>query len=182
MSPFARDLLEILVRHRPHPDNAFLVPLRVRRVRRVVVAGWLLTLVLAGAAFIAIGRLTFALLWLVPLLMIGNRLAWLASFGTHDLSRIPDARADERERAVRDRAHRTAYRLFLIPLALVTAAPAAIALEGLRLGDTFTLTPQMAPYVFVWFSSVYLLYFILPTAVVAWTEPDPPLESEPPFA
>jgi hypothetical protein len=156
-------------------ENEFIGPLRNRSGRRALVVLWLLGLLLFGAGLAASG-LTLSWLWITPTLLIGGPASWLLAFATRNISNAPDDDADERDQAVRDRAHRRAYGIFLVPLVLVMALPVVYIQESIRTGTPPTLSVGVASYIAASFCALYLLYFMLPTLVVAWNEPDPPLD------
>ena len=78
-----------------------------------------------------------------------------------------DAALDERERAVRDRAYRSSYTV-VGTLCVTTVVYAAIAADSGRGWLPSTSNEWQAV---VW--GVLLLVMTIPTAVLAWTEPDP---------
>lgn len=158
-------------------ENAFLGPLRNRSWRRVLVVLWVLGLLLFGAGLVASG-FRFSWRWIAPALVLGGPSSWLLAFATRNISSAPDDDADERDRAVRDRAYRKAYGLFIVPLVLVMLMPIAYLRQLIQTGETVALNVATAPYVAASFCLLYLLYFMLPTLVVAWNEPDPPLDPQ----
>jgi len=90
---------------------------------------------------------------------------------TQEIANKTDADLDERQTAVRNDAHRTAYQILgnvimgALFLLWVTTGP---------LGDT-AWTPQFSnPNVMTpTLSTTLWIYLSLPTAVIAWREPDP---------
>lgn len=79
---------------------------------------------------------------------------------------IADKRADERQRAVRDRAHRIAYRVVVyLSLAAILYLTLAYRPGGLWFPATLD-----GAWSVIW--GLYLLMFSLPSAVIAWTDPE----------
>lgn len=83
-----------------------------------------------------------------------------------NLPNIADRDLDERQRQVRDRAYRIAYRLAGGALFLVSL----ITFVALSAGRPVAPTPESAQAAF-W--GVFIVVTTLPTAIIAWTEPDP---------
>ncbi len=152
-----------------HLTHARRPMLRSRR-RALVVATYV-----GYAAFLAVLYAGYTAHWplglgvLALLLFGGTALAFV------QLIRAPgyaadtlDARLDERQRQVRDRAYRSAYYaltlLFgVLSLIFMYAAGSDTSWQGIR--DQALLLPWLT-----------FLPGSLPTAVVAWTEPDPPAD------
>ncbi|MDQ4128928.1 MAG: hypothetical protein M3151_13445 [Actinomycetota bacterium] len=91
---------------------------------------------------------------------------------TQKIANKTDADLDERQTAVRDSAHRTSYEILgtviIVGLALLhmlTTGP---------LGER-PWTSQTSIHGIVWptFTTILLMFSTLPTAVIAWAEPDP---------
>ena len=91
---------------------------------------------------------------------------------TRNMSNRFDNEMDERELQVRDRAHRTAY-WALAPLigifvgAVHSAANDQAVTQRVQLAVTLDFAPCMSLL-----AGVALLYLGLPTAILAWQEPD----------
>lgn len=140
-----------------------------RASRRHLVAatyGGYLALVGVG---IVLGRLGAGWASLPPILFgVAGFVGWLVlrrAMGT--TADLPDAALDERQRAVRDRAYVVAYR-FVGALFFLAAVYGGLAWDSGRLwlpGD------WVAIQAIVW--SVFLLVTTLPSAALAWDEPEP---------
>jgi hypothetical protein len=87
---------------------------------------------------------------------------------TQRVAETKDEQLDERQRSIRDRAYRSAYTILtsLTMLALIYLSYAA-SFEGLGLW----LPPRQSVFAIV--TGFILLSTSLPTAVIAWNEPDP---------
>lgn len=121
--------------------------------------------ILAGSAW----WLLLALVGLVAIVLIHSQL--LVRF-TQRIADREDAELDERQTAVRDNAHRTAYQILgaaiivgLVLVQMLTTGPLSdkpwtpqISIQGI-------VAPVLA--------TILWMYISLPTAVIAWTEPDP---------
>ncbi len=88
---------------------------------------------------------------------------------TQQVGVLADKEADERQKMVRDRAHRIAYRVVIIVLAIIQLGVTAVAWDNNRahsplLVDGSDLTMVLTALL------VNIMY--LPTVVLAWTEPD----------
>jgi uncharacterized membrane protein len=142
-------------------------PLRLRRWRRgmigVLVVGW----ALATAGLLA--PTVPAALWAVPMVLV--LLLWvLLVLTTRNIAQTVDAFADERDRTVRDRAHRVAYWI-LAPM--VGAAIGWLLTYALSASRELTLGRALASEIAAVCWTLFLLYSTLPVAILAWTEPDP---------
>ncbi len=81
------------------------------------------------------------------------------------LARAPDALLDERQVVVRDRAYRDSYRIY--------AGVLATTLFALQLGQAlFRWTGDLSLASPMWLLSPVVASIALPSAVVAWQEPD----------
>ncbi len=80
-----------------------------------------------------------------------------------------DPELDERELSVRNRAHYSAYRVFVSVVLTITASP-MIAFVYFGLDVPLHITPWHILAVYFLFMN---LSISLPSSVVAWTEPDP---------
>jgi hypothetical protein len=148
-----------------------------RRLRRRLVVGtyggWLLIAAtvklttLTSPGWIKPGFVVIGVLTAVNLIV---SVAWLERRTYINTPKLADAELDERLVQVRNAAFRTAFRVFS-PVALVAWLLSWAAMQ-LQPGDMGLLNS------FVIFSGVALLANSLPTAIVAWREPDP-AEPEP---
>lgn len=143
-----------------------------QRQRRVLVlaeyAGllsYLAASILAGSAW----WLVLTLVGVVATVLIHSQL--LVRF-TQKIADKEDSELDERQTAVRDNAHRTAYQILgsaiivgLVLLHMLTTGPL-----GFR-----PWTPQLSirSIVLPVTTTIVWMYVSLPTAVIAWREPDP---------
>ena len=110
-----------------------------------------------------------ALVGIVATVLIHSQL--LVRF-TQKIANKEDAELDARQTAVRDNAHRTAYQILgsaiivgLVLLQMLTTGPL-----GFR-----SLTPQLSirSIVAPVLTTILWMYVSLPTAAIAWAEPDP---------
>ena len=113
--------------------------------------------------------LWLALGGIVATVLIHSRL--LVRF-TQKIANKEDAELDERQTAVRDNAHHTAYQILgsaiivgLVLLQMLTTGPL----------DIRPWTPQLSirSIVAPVFTTILWMYVSLPTAVIAWVQPDP---------
>jgi hypothetical protein len=139
--------------------------------RRLVAAVYLAYLATAVAACLVEARVGPVLAALLPLVLMAVAISggYLLRRAVGMLADLPDAEADERQRAVRDRAYVHAYRLFTSSM-VVVAVYGTIAWDSrqrlnLWLPDTWTQAQAL-----MW--GILLAGFTLPTAVVAWCEPE----------
>jgi len=82
------------------------------------------------------------------------------------MAQAPDDRLDERQRQIRDRAYVDSYRWFVL-ITLLTLV--ALSLGPTLLDAPITLTFEVANWFIV---GIVLISIALPSAVVAWREPD----------
>jgi hypothetical protein len=163
-----RKNLATLAGMRPLTSVPDLGPLRLRRWRRVLVGvlgiGW----ALAAAMLLAPGVPTA----LAIAAVVATLLVWVALvLVTRNLTQTVDAFADERERVVRDRAHRLAYWALAPVLGGVIGWLLTYAMRSSR---QLILGPAVAPQIAAVCWTLFVLYGALPVAILAWTEPDPP--------
>lgn len=108
--------------------------------------------------------------WFLLLILVPGFVTLLSFAGlytsTYSMADQPDKRLDERQRMVRDRAYRFAYQA-LAAVFLVAALYAYIALDS---GSLWF--PRTSNQLNAFFWGAMLLATTLPTAVIAWTEPD----------
>jgi hypothetical protein len=144
-----------------------------RPVRRVLIAAYLLTL--AGLATVGwIDALHGGVresdptrtLWMALLTVTLLQVALLnkATYGQFTL-RLQQL--DERHRAARDRGYRYGFRI------LASAATALLAVAFYLPVDRLLGAANRMAWLAITIVGVYLIW-MLPTMVVAWTEPDPP--------
>jgi hypothetical protein len=143
-----------------------------RRQRRLLVLAEYAGLFSVPMAFVLTENSWWSLLGLLGVLaavLIHDRL--LLRF-TQKIANKADADLDERQTAVRDNAHRAAYQILgtsiIVVLALVqmmTTGPLADRPWTPQISVQSVVVP--ASTTFLW------MYVTLPTAVIAWREPDP---------
>jgi hypothetical protein len=146
-----------------------------RRFRRRLVlatyAGWLA--VAAIVKLISFGPVPF--IWL-SLLMVGTniiiQLMWVERRTIINTPSLVDAELDERLVQSRNAAFRTAFKVFAL-LVLIGWPISILAATQLQPNDEGHLNSLLI------FLGIALLATTLPTAIVAWREPDP-TEPEPP--
>jgi len=157
-------------------DDSFLGPFRRRRWRRALVL-----------AIVAIWGTTLVG-WLVPPVIlpfwgwvVGVPLTALAllvlTLATRNISNSVDAFVDERDREVRDRAHRLAYWTFGAVFGAAVGGTYNLVHRRLE-GGFLTMTAGEASVITAVTLTLALCYLTLPAAIIAWTEPDPPGEDE----
>ena len=113
--------------------------------------------------------LLLALVGIVATVLIHSQL--LVRF-TQKIANKQDAELDERQTAVRDNAHRTAYQILgsviivgLVLLQMLTTGP----LSDRPWTPKISIHSVVAPVL----TTILWMYVSLPTAVIAWAEPDP---------
>jgi hypothetical protein len=109
--------------------------------------------------------------WFAPLafiLLLVTALSYIGLYtSTRSVADASDGQLDERERSVRDSAYRFAYQA-LSGTFLLSAFYTMVAMDGGSLWFPRTLNEASAVF---W--GVFLLATTLPTAIIAWREPDP---------
>lgn len=92
---------------------------------------------------------------------------------TRSIANATNCRIDERERSRRDHAHRLAYWLLSLPVGLIIGFGVARIQRALESGsDLIIANTQLTLFgVFLWVG--VFLWISLPTAIIAWTEPEP---------
>jgi hypothetical protein len=156
-------------------DNRYLGRLREQRWRRALVTLIAVAAVITVAAMTRDVRTDHPWLWLAGVSL--TALLWVAlTLATRNVGSSIDAFADERDRAVRDRAHRIAYWIIGVPLGASLGA-----LVGWVAGVAERAEPVLIDASHEWALTALLfvilvLYATLPVAIIGWTEPDPPAE------
>jgi hypothetical protein len=145
-----------------------------RRSRRLIAVGTMIGLpatylwssLMHGTSVPSIvwGPITFLL---IGLTLVGAAVLYLY---THDLADLPDSRLDERERQMRDDAWILSYQVLV---AVVVLGLAAVAIPTLGFGGVVALDATNVGAAAI---SVGVLLPLLPTAALAWIEPDLPSE------
>ncbi len=142
-------------------------PLRVRRNRRVLtVIG---SVFLVTATVLSLAKLGYLAL---AALMVSSILGIVLQFATRNLSNSTNLITDERERALRDHAHRIAYWTMAGVLGAVLGATIGYLIKQdpnepvMRVKDFFKLETQ------VFILSIAAIALGLPTSLIAWLEPD----------
>ncbi len=150
-------------------DDRFVGPFRRRGWRRALVLGivlvWGVTLVgwlrppiiLPFWGWVGTVPLTFGLLVLLTV-------------ATRNVSGSIDAFIDERERAVRDRAHRLAYWAFGAPFGALVGGVSNFMHR--RMTEGVPLSREDLSALAAANMTAFLLFMLLPMAIIAWTEPD----------
>lgn len=167
---FARNLRRQHALERPR--------VRLARNKRRIAAAGLLLVVLATAGWLAL---------LASDLVTGNKAVAVVYFGitaqtflflvlTYSVGGLiaADTDLDERERALRDHMYALAYRI----LGIVIGGLSFIALTA---NVIFNWHPAVDPAIGIAPFLVTLIWFLgtLPTALIAWTVPDPEPDAEP---
>ena len=145
-----------------------------RRSRRLIAVGTMIGLpamylwssLMHGTSVPAIvwGPITFLL---IGLTLVGAAVLYLY---THDLADMPESRLDERERQMRNGAWILSYQVLV---AVVVLGLAAVAIPTLGFGGVVALDATNVGAAAI---SVGVLLPLLPTAALAWIEPDQPSE------
>jgi hypothetical protein len=140
--------------------------LGLRTVRR----GLVVVITLITLDFATVGPLGFASVGLVlfVLLALGDLALGRA---TRRIASADEDRIDERQEALRNRAHRIAYAILAISMTLVLLV-AETADQGIRLGIAGALNGGLVV------SFIQLLFF-LPAMIIAWIEPDRIADDDP---
>jgi hypothetical protein len=142
-------------------------PLRVRRNRRVLTA--LSSVFLIAAIVLAFAKLGYLAL---GALVISAVLGIVLQFATRNLSNSTNLITDERERAMRDHAHRIAYWIMAGVLGGVVGETYGFLSQQspneavMLVKDFFKLETQ------VLILSIAAIFLGLPTSLIAWLEPD----------
>jgi hypothetical protein len=143
-------------------------------VRRAIVLAGMAGYPAFVAAWVGLPRLgVTGIPWAIAVAVLGLGVLF-ASMALYQFRRAmaqaPDTQLDERQIRVRDRAYLDAYRVFalLVMVVLVVGGIAADALDQ-RVELTFDLVQPL-----IWGAILYGM--ILPSAAVAWREPDLPGE------
>lgn len=160
-----------LVGMRAARDDRFLGPLRRRAWRRtlvlVIAAIWTVTLV--GWLRPPILLPFWGWVGTVPITAV---LLLLLQLATRNVSSSIDAFIDERERAVRDRAHRLSYWVFGAPFGAFIGGTYSFIHR--RQAGGAPLTGEDLSILAAAHMTLFLLFLLLPMAFIAWTEPDRP--------
>jgi hypothetical protein len=141
-----------------------------RRTRRLVVLGAFLgyPLLVAGyALLVATERVPVALWAPVAVALLGLSLIGVAvTYGWARTRTEPSARLDERQRAMLDRAHVIGYGILGTVVSLLAAVLALVA----SFDGPITVTMEgLTPFLI----ALGLYLPMLPSAILAWIEPDP---------
>ncbi|MEE4330229.1 MAG: hypothetical protein V2J10_05125 [Wenzhouxiangella sp.] len=100
-------------------------------------------------------------------------IALTLEYRTRALANSLDRMVDERERARRDHAHRIAYWTLSFPIGFLGGMIVARLQRTWGSGEGLTIAPDAMPVFLVFFWLALLLFLALPTAIIAWTEPQP---------
>jgi hypothetical protein len=148
------------------------VPLLERRVRRALVIGCYGGYALFVLAWVVTATPLREVLTLLLGLLCVTCMGMLLMPNVLGVSDGMETLLDERQRAFRHRAYVRAYAL-LSGLVVATALYTFIAVDSGRLW-----LPQGGLSLQAVFWGVLLLVLTLPTALIAWTEPEPPSDLE----
>jgi hypothetical protein len=157
-----------------HPDIPSRSAVLSRRTtRRGLVGAWALCCLgfLALAVFEVKGAVWFILF---ALAFASDILLYLS---THRVTDRPTSALDEREQTVRNRAYRSAYLLLFYAIILAVGGAMLLLYTGNLLLPQWLSHPAAHPVLLTGFGVATLqLVSLLPTALVAWTERDEPVE------
>jgi Ca2+/Na+ antiporter len=141
--------------------------LRAQRTRRVLVG-------LSVALLVAVLVLALSKLGVAAALCLGlaYALVVLLQFATRNLTNTTDSSADERERKLRDHAHRVAYWSWSLPIGVLVGLLLSRSMH-LKSGEPLLQIDQFGVLEFqVLVVLVGVIFAALPSYVVAWLEPD----------
>lgn len=139
--------------------------------RYLVVLNVVLATTMLVLALLLDPQVPFAILVALGLAMIAV-LAGL-EIRTRSIANAANCRIDERERSRRDHAHRLAYWLLSLPVSLIVGFGVARIQRALESGgDLIIANPQLTVFGVLLWVGVFL-WISLPTAIIAWTEPEP---------
>jgi hypothetical protein len=143
--------------------------------RRALVWAW----ALCCAGFIILGALEIeGPVWFVLFaLTFGADVLLFVS--THRIADRPTSSLDERERSVRNRAYRTAYLIVFYGLTAVIGGALLLFFSGSEVASRWVSHPASHPAALTGFGVATLqLVSLLPSAIIAWTEQDEPIDFE----
>lgn len=139
--------------------------------RYLVVLNAVLATTMLVLALLLDPQVPFAILVALGLAMIAV-LAGL-EIRTRSIANAANCRIDERERSRRDHAHRLAYWLLSLPVGLMIGFGVARIQRALESGgDLIIANSQLTVFGVLLWVGVFL-WISLPTAIIAWTEPEP---------
>ena len=142
-------------------------PLRLRRIRRVLTT--ISTFFLVCAIVLASAKFGY---WAMASLIVSTALGIALQFATRNLSNSTNIITDERERQMRDHAHRISYWVMAGVLGAIFGWTVGFLIDQdprkpvMLIQDFFKLETQ------VLFFSFWTIFLGLPTAFIAWLEPD----------
>jgi diacylglycerol kinase len=142
-------------------------------IRRTLTLAW----VLCCLAFLTLGGFSIqGAVWFVLFaLTLGADILLYAA--THGVADRATGALDERQQAVRDRAYRTAYAVVCSGIVVVVGGAMLLFFTGNEVAPWWFAAPSSHPATLAGFGVATLqLTAFLPTALVAWTEPDEPGE------
>jgi len=139
--------------------------------RYLVVLNAVLATTMLVLALLLDPQVPFAILVALGLAMIAV-LAGL-EIRTRSIANAANCRIDERERSRRDHAHRLAYWLLSLPVGLITGFGVARIQRAFESStDLVIANTQLTVFGVLLWVGVFL-WISLPTAIIAWTEPEP---------
>jgi cell division protein FtsL len=150
--------------------NPFPTPiksLRVRRNRRALTA--ISSVFMIAAIVLVFAKLGYLAL---PALIVSAVLGIVLQFATRNLSNSTDLITDERERALRDHAHRLAYWVMAGVLGGIVGWMFGFLIKQdlnepvMLVKDFFKLETQILIF------AIAAIFLGLPTSLIAWLEPD----------
>jgi MFS family permease len=142
-------------------------PLRIQRNRRILTI--LSTVFVMLAVVLAFSSLGY---WALTALVISAVLGIVLQFATRNLSNSTNLITDERERALRDHAHRVSYWTMAGVMGAILGAIIGYLIKQdpskpvMLIKDFFKLETQ------VFIVSIAAIALGLPTSLIAWLEPD----------
>lgn len=94
------------------------------------------------------------------------------ALATRNVASVKDRYADERDRAVRDRAHRLAYWIVSAPLGAAFGLALGAAAKAIRTGHDLVVPHEKVGWLIALAWIAIALFAALPVTILAWTEPD----------
>lgn len=151
-----------------NPFPVPMVPLRLRRNRRILAVLSVACLFLSmRLAILSNGS------WAAVALTVSVTFGIVLQLATRNLSNSADSITDERERKVRDHAHRIAYGIIVISLGTLYGGLHGYLTPGALNGSVVLVKDFFSLEIQVLLLALQAAFLGLPTLLIAWHEPDP---------